>query len=355
VEPLYDRVLAFIADAAADRFEDLALAIFAHQFERCAPYREFARRRGATPDSVGDWRQIPAVPIVAFKHADLTCGVPQRTFLSSGTTQGPTTRSRHLVPDLRLYRAAALAGLRRYVFPDVTRMRVVSLIPATDELPDSSLAQMAAWALEEFAADGLYAAHADGLDFDRLGAALEASERDGRPVAILSTTGALIHALDALRDRGRSFRLPHGSRLMDTGGDKGAPRALSRNGVLHAVWSAFAIPGYFVVNEYGMAELSSQYYDSSLADRVAGRHAPRRKLGPHWARTRLLDPATLEPAAPGRAGLVSHVDLANAGSAMAILSQDLAVAVEDGFVLRGRAADAEARGCSLSAAHWSAA
>ena len=291
VEPLYERVLAFIADPAVDRFEDLALAIFAHQFARCEPYRDFVRRRGKTPDTVHDWREVPAVPIVAFKLADLTCGVPQRVFRSSGTTHGAASRSRHLLPDLRLYRTSALAGLRRFFFPDVTRMRAVSLVPPAEELPDSSLAQMVAWALETFAADGAYAARADGLDLDRLIAALEASERDGQPLAILTTSGALIRALDALRERGRAFRLPHGSRLMDTGGDKGAPRHLSRKGLLHAVWSAFAIPGYFVVNEYGMAELSSQYYDSALADRVAGHHAPRRKLGPHWARARPRDAA----------------------------------------------------------------
>ncbi|MBX3024968.1 long-chain fatty acid--CoA ligase [bacterium] len=355
MEPLYERVLAFIADPAVDRFEDLALATFAHQFAHCAPYRDFARRRGATPDSVRDWLGIPPVPMVAFKHAELTCGAPQRIFLSSGTTRGAALRSRHLLPDLRLYRAAALAGLRRFLFPDVSRMRLVSLIPSTEEQPDSSLAQMVAWALEEFASDGGYAADADGLAVDRLVTALEASEREGQPLAILTTTAALLRALDALRDRGRAFRLPHGSRLMDTGGDKGAPRRLSRNGLLHAVWGAFAIPGYFVVNEYGMAELSSQYYDSVVADRVAGQHAPRRKLGPHWARARLLDPTTLAPAAPGTVGLVCHVDLANAGSAMAILSEDLAVAVADGFELRGRAPGAEERGCSLAAAQWDAA
>jgi hypothetical protein len=355
VEPLYERVLAFIADPAADRFEDLALATFAHQFTHCTPYRDFACRRGATPDSVTDWREVPPVPIVAFKHAELTCGPPQRVFLSSGTTQGAATRSRHLVPDLRLYRASALAGLRRFLFPDQPRIRAVSLIPPPEELPDSSLAQMVAWALDAFAPDSVYAANAGGLDVVRLVAALTASERDGQPLAILTTSGALIRALDALRQRGRAFRLPHGSRLMDTGGDKGAPRHLSRNGLLHAVWGAFAIPGYFVVNEYGMAELSSQYYDSVIADRVAGHHAPRRKLGPHWARVRLLDPVTLGPAASGTAGLLCHVDLANAGSAMAILSEDLAVAVEEGFELRGRAPGAEERGCSLSAAQWDAA
>lgn len=355
VEPLYDRVLAFIADPAADRFEDLALAIFAHQFARCAAYRDFATRRGATPATVGDWRDVPAVPVVAFKHAELTCGVPQRVFRSSGTTHGSELRSRHLLPDLRLYHASALSSLRRCLFPDVERMRAVSLVPPAAALPDSSLAQMIDWALAAFASEHTPAAHVDGLDLDRLVAALATSERDGQPLAILATTGALIRALDALGASGRTFRLPHGSRLMDTGGDKGAPRRLSRAGLLHAVWNAFAIPGYFVVNEYGMAELSSQYYDSSLADRVAGHHAPRRKRAPHWARVRILDPQTLAPADPGQVGLLCHVDLANAGSAMAILSEDLAVAVADGFELRGRAPDAERRGCSLSTAHWDAA
>jgi hypothetical protein len=352
VEPLYERVLAFIADPAADRFEDLALAIFAHQFAHCAAYHDFACRRGATPETIRDWRDIPPVPIVAFKHAELACGAPERIFLSSGTTQGAQTRSRHLLPDLRLYQASALTGLRRFLFPDVRRIRLVSLIPSPAEMPDSSLAQMVAWAFEEFASDGTYAAGTGGLALDRFAAALAASERDGQPLAILTTTGALVRALDALRQHGQAFRLPHGSRLMDTGGDKGAPRHLSRNGLLHAIWSAFAIPGYFVVNEYGMAELSSQYYDSVIADRVAGRHAPRRKLGPHWARARLLDPVSLSPAAPGTPGLLCHVDLANAGTAAAVLSEDLAVALEDGFELRGRAPGAEARGCSLSAAQW---
>jgi hypothetical protein len=84
VPPPYDRVLAFIDDAEADRFETLALAVFAHQFEHCAPYREYCRSRGGTPQSVTTWEDIPPVPVIAFKHADLCCGPPVRIFLSNG-------------------------------------------------------------------------------------------------------------------------------------------------------------------------------------------------------------------------------------------------------------------------------
>ncbi|MDX2169980.1 MAG: long-chain fatty acid--CoA ligase [Deltaproteobacteria bacterium] len=348
MEALYARVLAYVADRRAEEFGPLALAVFAHQFEHNEVYRRFCLSRQRRPETVERWEDIPAVPIVAFKRASLRCGPAQRTFRSSGTTAGPQQRSRHELPEPRLYQAAALAGLRRFMFPDVERMRIVSLIAPVDVLPDSSLAQMVAWGLEQFGGDQHgYAAGRDGLDLEALVAALRASERDGRPLAILATTGGLIRALDALAARRLAFRLPHGSRLMDTGGDKGAPRPLSRNGLLHAVWSGLAIPGYFCVNEYGMAELSSQFYDSVIADRVAGRHAARRLLGPHWVRTRLLDPQTLQPVAAGQPGLLCHLDLANAGTVAAVLCEDLAVALADGLRLLGRAPGAELRGCSL--------
>jgi len=356
VAPLYDRVLAFIDDAGTERFETLALEVFAHQFAHCAAYRQYCLTRGRTPAVVGEWQAIPPVPIVAFARADLCCGTPVRTFLSSGTTGGAANRSRHQLPDLRLYQRSAVAGLRRFLFPDAPRMRLVSIIPRADERPESSLAQMVAWAMEAFgSADSVYAVDPDGIAFDALVAALRGSERDGQPLCLFATTGALVRVIDYCREHALAFRLPHGSRLMDTGGDKGAPRHLSRRGILHAAWHAFAIPGYFCVNEYGMAELSSQYYDSVVADRVRGQHRPRRKLGPHWVRTLVLDPETLTAVAPGVRGLLCHVDLANAGSAMAILSEDVGSLAGDGFQLVGRAAGAPARGGSVTAAQWDAA
>jgi hypothetical protein len=353
---VYDRVLAFIADATAEPFEPLALDVFAHQFAHCPAYRNYCLSRARSPETVADWRAIPPVPIVAFKRAELCCGTPQRTFRSSGTTEGPANRSRHQMPDLRLYQHSALGGLRQFLFPDVSRMRLLSLVHAVDDLPDSSLAQMVAWAMDEFGeTDRCYAVGPNGIDTDALVDTLRTSERDGRPLCLFATTGALVSVLDQCSERRLAFRLPHGSRLMDTGGDKGAPRHLSRNGLLHAVWNAFAIPGYFCVNEYGMAELSSQYYDSVITDRMHGRHLPRRKRAPHWLRTLVLDPDTLTPVDAGTTGLLCHVDLANAGSVIAVLSEDLGYQQGDGIQLVGRAAGAEARGCSLSAAQWNAA
>lgn len=350
---IHDRVLDFIDDPRRDTFENLALLVFEHQFETVEPYRRFCIGRERTPANVGDWRDIPAVPIQAFKAVDLCCAPPERQFLSSGTTSGPANRSRHSIPDLRLYRRSAVAGLASYLFPDVERMILLSLIPSADQQPDSSLAQMVGWAMDAFGdSESAYVADRSQPRFEALVEGLRSVERSGRPCCLMTTTGALIRFFDFLREAGLVFRLPHGSRLMDTGGLKGAPRQLSRNGILHACWNTFAIPGYFCVNEYGMAELSSQFYDNVIAYRTAGRFSPRYKLGPHWVRTLVLDPASLSAAAPGARGLLCHFDLANAGSALAVLTEDIGYAVEEGCEVAGRAAGAEARGCSLNATEW---
>jgi hypothetical protein len=353
IHPIHDRVLAYIADAATGSFESLALEVFAHQFERIPAYRRVCEQQGKTPASVRDWRDVPPVPALAFKHLELRCGPAECAFLTSGTTRGAAERGRHALPDLRLYRAAALAELKEFVFPDVPGMRILSLFPSAAERPESSLARMIDWAIEEFGAPGSTAfATSDRFDFAGLADALRAGERDGGPACIMTTTGALIRFLDQCRDAGWTFRLPHGSRLMDTGGTKGAPRPLSRNGLLQAVWNMAAIPGYFVINEYGMTELSSQFYDNVIRDRYRGRVSHRATVGPYWTRTRVLDPGTLNDVTPGARGLLCHTDLANVGTAVTVLTEDLGYLTDDGFTLVGRVSGADARGCSLAVAEF---
>jgi hypothetical protein len=134
---------------------------------------------------------------------------------------------------------------------------------------------------------------------------------------------------------------------MGTGGAKGGARPMSRKGLLHAIWQTLAVPSYFCTNEYGMSELSSQAWENVIADRVAGRSSHRTLVTPSWMRTRVLDPASLDDAEPGQPGLLCHYDLANAGTAMAVLTEDIGRTTRDGFELLGRATGAERRGCSL--------
>jgi hypothetical protein len=54
------------------------------------------------------------------------------------------------------------------------------------------------------------------------------------------------------------------------------------------------------------------------------------------------------PLPPGGIGLLQHFDVANAGSVLAIQTEDLGVQVTDGFTLLGRATGAAPRGCSIA-------
>ncbi|HYD50467.1 MAG TPA: hypothetical protein VEB21_19080 [Terriglobales bacterium] len=354
---IYQRVIEFIraaaSGAAREPFERLALDIFTHQFASVPSYREACERRGLTPADVDDWRAVPPVPALAFKHVELSAGPPQRVFRTTGTTQGAESRGRHAMPCLELYEVAAVSGMKQFLFPEVERIRILSLIHTAAERPESSLAQMVDWAIRDFGAAGSATfVVGDHLDCEGLVAALRAAEQDGNAVCLMATTAALMRFVDYCRERSLVFRLAHASRLMDTGGSKGTSRPLSRNGLMRAVWEMLAIPGYYVANEYGMTEMSSQFYDNVIRERNAGRFGRRSKAGPPWVRTRILDPVTLTEVAAGETGVLCHTDLANAGSAMVVLTEDLGHSTAGGFEITGRIEGAEARGCSLALAEY---
>jgi hypothetical protein len=126
-------------------FRRFSLAFFAYQFQHNLPYQRFCSARSHTPDTVTRWQDIPAVPTVAFKELDLTCGPPEKIFRTSGTTRGQEKRGRHLVPDLELYHASALAHFSACLLSDNRRLPMLALIPTPEMRPDSSLTQMIEW------------------------------------------------------------------------------------------------------------------------------------------------------------------------------------------------------------------
>jgi hypothetical protein len=352
---LKDRLLARIAlgtGAPMDdaEFDALALAVFAHQYARNAPYRAYCDRRGATPETVRAWTEVPAVPTDAFKAAALVCGGAEgaTVFRTSGTTLGAEQRGAHYMPDLALYDASLRAGFAAHLLPDGARPRFVSLVPHPAEVADSSLSHMAGEVAEAFGrgAAGWFVSPDGGIAHERLGDALREAERDGEPVCIPGTAFALVHWLDALSARGERFRLPPGSRVMDTGGFKGRSREVTREELYAAIEDRLGIAPAWCVNEYGMTEMSSQFYDGLAGS--APPPADRLHSGPPWVRTHAADPETLRALPHGEVGVLRHWDLANLHSVMAIQTADLGVTSPGGFRVLGRARGAEARGCSLA-------
>ena len=105
------------------------------------------------------------------------------------------------------------------------------------------------------------------------------------------------------------------------------------------------VPIPLIVAEYGMTELSSQYYDALESRSVV---EPRVKRAPPWLRPLVVDERG-RPLPEGIIGTIRHLDLANRGSVIAVDTEDLGAAVAGGIVLLGRDAGAELRGCSLDA------
>ncbi|MGH7504851.1 MAG: long-chain fatty acid--CoA ligase, partial [Longimicrobiales bacterium] len=326
--------------------------VFAYQFGRNAPFAAFCHRRGRTPESIIGWRDIPAVPTAAFKEVPLVAGDPataEATFRTSGTTRG--RQGTHVILDLSLYHGALVPVFRAYLLPDGLKPAILSLIPPDQDVADSSLAHMVSVVMDRLGGPGSghHASVAGGIHEDSLRAALRDAERDGRPVLLLGTSFAFVHWTDGLRAEGERFRLPHGSRLMDTGGYKGRSRVVGEDELRRSYAELLGIDGAWCVNEYGMTELCSQFYDTTLRERLlASPVGHRRKVPPPWVRTIIVDPDTLEPLPAGQPGLLRIVDLANLGSVLAIQTEDVAVTVDDGFCVLGRAAGAQPRGCSLA-------
>ena len=351
---MQDRTLDFIRrrDADDEDFNTLALDVFAYQFESVSLYRRLCESRRASPDSVNRWQDIPAAPADIFKTDLGVSSSREHVFLSSGTTQGTDHRSRHALASLDTYHASVRTHFERMVLADGPGpMSALVLGPTRVSHPSSSLAQMFEWCVEDHGND-VRATTFDaegGFDLDGAVDWLQAAAASTQPVLILSVSSALSAVIDALRKRGLALRLPADSRIVDTGGNKpsaAGTRVMSAKGLLKACWRYLHVAGYLCVNEYGMTEMLSQFYDDALLSRADGSLTPRAKVGPHWVRTLIVDPATLEPVADGEPGLLRHIDLANWESISAIQTLDMGRRLGRGFEHRGRARDAETRGCS---------
>lgn len=344
---LVSDLLNFIAaDAPGEAaFNALALRLFQHQFEQNAPFRKFALARAKTPRSVKTWTDIPGVPINAFKTLDLCCRPPDKSvaiFMTSGTTLGGL-RGKSYHSTLAVYDASMRRNFAWRFMGGKAQMPMGILFPAPAMMPNSSLAHYLDLAVTEFGAPGSgHLIGADGIDFARLLQDLEQAETTGEPYALLGASFSLVHALDELQRQGRTFRLPAGSRILDTGGFKGQSRELELDEFYGALSQTFGVPRSACINMYGMTELSTQFYDNGNAV------CPSIKSGPHWIRTRVVNPLTGASVPKGEQGVLAHTDLAHFNIVTTILTEDAGIETDDGFLLLGRVAGAEAQGCSMA-------
>lgn len=332
-EELHARVVGLIDTLADGRRDDLArdamlAALVRHQATHVPPFARLARVRGITA----------ALPTDVFRYVRVAAHPEKedvRVFRTSGTTSG--ARGQHPFRDLSLYDRAARAWAAHMLFPEGP-MRLVVLAPDERAAPDSSLSYMLSRFAEWFGTETTFCWRDDGPDLDALAQALTTHE----PVALLGTSFAFVHAEDTLS---RPFVLAPGSRIMQTGGFKGRTREVEPDEMRALLEARYGVPESHVVAEYGMTELSSQAYETTLREP----DAPRRLRFPGWVRVSAVDPESLAPLPPEVEGLLRIDDAANLDSVAALQTADLAIVHADGsFTLRGRAPGAVPRGCSLA-------
>jgi hypothetical protein len=343
-DALDNEILTCIERRHVPDFNDLALRIFAHQLSYNEPYAKYCASRGVTLEGMPtDWESIPPVPSAAFKDAALTTFDPlhaELAFETSGTTQGFS--GKHYMENSTLYDAALLAGFRDAMLHESpVRLRYFLFVPNPAERPQSSLGYMMR-RVADFYGDGndCWYLCGDTIDIGRFITDAQAAIAGDVPVCLAGTAFAFVQLLDALRDRAvRSLPLPAFSRIMETGGFKGRTRIVKRDELYAELSGVLNIPQERIIAEYGMTELSSQYYDD---DR-------RIKRAPPWLHPRVVAPNG-QTMPTGVVGALVHVDLANRSSCVAIQTEDLGVATDDGgIILLGREQGADLRGCSLDA------
>jgi len=119
---------------------------------------------------------------------------------------------------------------------------------------------------------------------------------------------------------------------------------VDRDELAAATARTFAIDRRSVVGEYGMTELSSQFWEAP----PTSEDETRSYFEPPWARVVAVDGRTLEPLADGEVGIARIEDLANVDSAFAVVTQDRVRRRGAGFELLGRVPGSLPRGCSIA-------
>jgi len=353
-----------------ERFSGLALELFALQFDGNPVYRKLCEAGGLSPRAVSHWEHIPAVPIGAFKEFELTSLTEaQRTtvFHSSGTTGHRPSRHFHNATSLALYEASLLSWFQSHMLPELDavwqnglsegdgRPVFVILTPPAAQAPHSSLVHMFETVRREFGApasmfggsiepDGAWSLHLGPID-----EALQASIRANRPAVLLGTAFNFVHLLEHQIAQKQRYKLPVGSRVLETGGYKGRSRAFPKVELRALIAEYLGIPLSHIIGEYGMSELSSQAYDAVAGKTGDAENGIRTFRFPPWTRVRIVSPETGVDAPEGEAGLVRLLDLANVSSVLAIQTDDVGMRRGYEFELVGRGPTAEPRGCSLMA------
>ena len=317
-------------------FESLAIKTFRFQAEYNATYKAFIDLLKINPDSISDYKDIPFLPVEAFRDHNVTTGefAPEIIYRSSGTTNSGK-RSEHRVRTVDWYNEVSSRIYSSLVCP-VNDLTLFALLPGYIERKNASLVEMSrSFMKASNQPERFYLNNTEALIDD-----LTHSISKGDEITIIGVTHALLNLLES----DNASNLPHAVleaqlTIVETGGMKGHGREPIRSEVHSRIRKV--LPNSKIISEYGMTELLSQAYS------LDGRYF----IPPSWMRVVVRDPS--DPGSilkPGRTGRLQIVDLANIDSCAFISTSDLgSIKSEDSheFEVIGRFDHSEVRGCNL--------
>ena len=317
-------------------FEKLAIKTFRFQAEHNPTYKAFVDLLKINPDSISDYRDIPFLPVEAFRDHNVTTGEfsPEIIYRSSGTTNSGR-RSEHRVRTVDWYNEVSSRIYSSLVSP-VNDLTLFALLPGYIERKNASLVEMSrSFMKASNQPERFYLNNTEALIDD-----LTHSISKGDEITIIGVTHALLNLLES----DNASNLPHAVleaqlTIVETGGMKGHGREPIRSEVHSRIRKV--LPNSKIISEYGMTELLSQAYS------LDGRYF----IPPSWMRVVVRDPS--DPGSilkPGRTGRLQIVDLANIDSCAFISTSDLgSIKSEDSheFEVIGRFDHSEVRGCNL--------
>lgn len=282
-----ERISRFIHSPAAPdsgSFEDLALA--------------------AAAAEVSDWRQVPLAPIAPHP----------------------------LDPDL--FRQVVDATFPRFCLPHLSagvRLPILSLIPHRE--PEPGLSLLAEQVISRHGGpESATTVGNRGVEVAKARSWAGARQREGLPVLILATTSTLAQWLGGLDRLDLRFRLPPGSVLFEMDELPGKAPEVSREDLLRRIAERLGLPSGQVVRGYWRPGLTS-----FCCTRALYGEDPDLFVAPAWVRVRVLDPETREEVAAGQAGRIAVFDLANLGSPLHRLTEDVGIIDGLGFRLAAAA------------------
>jgi len=354
-EILQRKIIQFIERSRFDdrddpAFNTLALSLFRYQYQHNPFYRKLCRARKIVPESISRWQVIPAVMTTSFKDVPLFCGDPEKDAVQVFHTSGTTRQQpgKHYLKTCAIYQKAALRFFEYACLQGQKKMPMLILGPTASVFPNSSLGMMFSWILERFGTvDSTVMRGHSEAEYSRIVDWLQAEDKDG--VFLLATSLELFNFIVWMQEN--RIILTPGSidRILDTGGSKTAKTKLDRAELLAMIESVCAVPRSRVINEYGMTEMASQYYQSPFLPEKSGASLAGHHVRPPWLRTIACDPPTLQPLPEGEAGVLRHFDLANLDSVGMLQTEDIGIVCGNTLTLLGRDPASEPRGCSILA------